>query len=115
MSYKILETDETLNDLCAIAINAYNFTRYTSSGDNVLIAYDTTVKCLCDFPNKFRGISIEHRGYEIRIRAFGNYNLFFCVDEAKGEVIILRVLYQKQNWEHILKLENLYHIEGTVI
>ena len=37
MSYKILETVETLNDLSAIAINAYNYTRYTSSGDNVLI------------------------------------------------------------------------------
>lgn len=70
---------------------------------------------LYDFPQKFRGISIGHGNYEIHIRVFGNYNLFFYVNEIANEVIVLRILYQKQNWEHIMRYEDYYHIEGLAI
>jgi toxin ParE1/3/4 len=115
MSYKILETDESINDVYFIAINAYRYTCDEQSGENVISLYNETVEWLREFPFGYRGISIEHRGYEIHILAFGNYNLFFYIDTSKNEIVVLRVMYQKQNWERILKVQNLYHIDDVKI
>lgn len=113
--YRLHETDEAIQDLNLIAFNAYKYTREKDSGLDFLQKYDETVSALELFPLGFRGISIEYRGYEVRIDPFGNYNIFFVVDEARMYVIILRVLYEKQDWNRILRGSRRYHINGDVI
>ncbi len=110
--YRILETDEALKDVNHIAVEAYEYTKDINSGISFLSFYDELVNSLKTFPFKFRGVSLEHRGYEIHIRPFRNYNLFFVVDWRKQEIVILRALYQKQDWERILRLDDVYHFRG---
>ncbi len=112
MYYRILETDEVLNDLSHISFEAYNYTRDKDSGIKFLNLYDMTVSCMSVFPTGFSAAQIEYRGYEIHILPFGNYNLFFVIDERKGIIVVLRVLYQKQDWQRILNVANSYHINN---
>ena len=70
MFYKILETDESIEDLLQLAFNAYLYTRSKSSGENVFDAFEKAISDISVFPLGFRGISVEHRGYEIRIFPF---------------------------------------------
>ncbi len=115
MYYKVLETDEMINDLSKISFAAYDYTRDVASGVRFLELYDMTIANMSVYPDGFSGTSIYHRGYEIHILPFGNYNMFFIIEEKKKRIIMLRVLYQKQDWNTILKLENLYHSHGKEI
>ncbi len=115
MYYNILETDEAIKDLHKISIQGYEYTRDKNAGIRFLENYSETVETLTQFPKGFRGISIEHRGYEIKIFPFANYNIFFIVREESKDVVILRVLYQKQNWGKILRIDRSYHLLGEAI
>ena len=74
-------------------------------------AYDRQVKVLSAFPIGYRGISIEYRGYEIRLKPFDTYNLFFIVNDDIGKIVILRLLKNLQDWKQILRMETEYHFE----
>lgn len=115
MSYRILETDEASNDLALIAIKAYDYTGSIMSAKRFLSLYNDITNRLELFPLGFRGVCIEYRGYEIRMCPFGNYNIFFIVNDTEKTVTVLRILYQKQNWEHILNVESTYHLDGRAV
>lgn len=115
MYYKVYETDEALRDLFSISVGIYEYTGDKASGENFIEKYSKTVESLNTFPMGFRGVSIEYKGYEIRILPFENYNIFFVVDYDGKKVVILRVLSQKQNWWKILRLGCFYHIQGEAI
>lgn len=112
MYYRILETDEMIGDLSHISFAAYDYTRDRESGIKFLELYDLTIANLAIFPTGYSGVSMEYRGYEIHILPFGNYNMFFILDETKGIIVMLRCLYQKQDWQRILQIENKYHYQG---
>ena len=113
MYHNILETDEVINDVSYISCKAYEYTKDKNSGLIFLQSYDKTIDNMAIFPNGFSATNIEYRGYKIHILPFGNYNLFYIVDETNLEVIILRVLYQKQNWQRILGVDDIYHIRNN--
>lgn len=48
---------------------------------------------------------MEYRGYEIRLKPFDTYNLFFVVDDEMGQIVILRLLKNLQDWNQILRME----------
>ena len=110
MYQTILETDEAINDVSHISCNAYEYTKDQNSGLVFLQLYDKTIENMAIFPDGFSATTIEYRGYLIHILPFGNYNLFFIIDEVGRRIIILRILYQKQNWQRILRVDNSYHI-----
>lgn len=110
MYYKILETDEAIRDIHHISCKAYDFTKDKQSGLVFLSLYDATIANLAIFPSGFGTTGIEYRGYMIHMLPFGNYNLFFVVEDE--EIFILRILYQKQNWQRILRVDNTYHVRG---
>ena len=43
------------------------------------------------------------------------YHKIHETDEAKREIFILRVLYQKQDWQQILKVDENYHVRKNDI
>ena len=115
MYHKILETDEAIEDVLHISFEAYNFTRDKDSGLIFLNLYDATIANVAIFPNSFSSTDIEYRGYVIHILPVGNYNLFYIVDDESKKIYILRVLYQKQNWQRVLRVNNTYHIHDRKI
>jgi plasmid stabilization system protein ParE len=115
MYHKILETDEAIKDLHHISCKAYDYTKDKESGHIFLTLYDATTANMAIFPNGFNTTDIEYRGYIIHILPFGNYNLFYIVNDESKEVYILRILYQKQSWQRILRVDSSYHIRGNKI
>ena len=115
MYHKILETDEAIKDIHHISCEAYNFTRDKNSGIAFLALYDTTTANMAIFPHGSSTTDIEYRGYTMHILPFGNYNLFYTVDDERSRIFILRILYQKQNWQRILRVDNTYHIRSRKI
>lgn len=71
--------------------------------------YDKEVQRLKNFPFGYRGVSFEYRGYEIRIKSFDTYNVFFTVDIEDHCVYILRVLKDRQDWKSIMANPLEYH------
>ncbi len=39
------------------------------------------------------------------------YNMFFVVDDEMGQIVILRLLKNLQDWKQILRMEAEYHFE----
>ena len=113
MYHKILETDEAIKDIHHISCEAYDFTRDKESGLAFLKLYDATTTNMAIFPHSFSTTDIEYRGYVIHILPFGNYNLFYTVNDENKIIYILRILYQKQNWQRVLRVDNIYHIHGN--
>ncbi|MBS5065712.1 MAG: type II toxin-antitoxin system RelE/ParE family toxin [Hungatella hathewayi] len=92
MAYSLLETREAFHDLDVMA--AYMVEKFKNSDAAIrfLNQYDEAISTLKLFPFGYRGISFEYRGYEIKLKPFGTYNIFFIVNMNEGQVIILRVL-----------------------
>lgn len=109
MRYNIMETNEVIQDVINFAYYMIDKFQNKKATEDFLDAYDDEVSGLDMFPNGYRGIGLEYRGYEIRIKPFDTYNIFFVVNEEKHEVTILRLLKDKQNWNRILKVKNKYH------
>lgn len=109
MLFSIQESNESIQDVINFAIYIKQQFKNEQAAENFMNAYDKEVSSLRYFPKGYRGINVEHRGYEIRIKPFDTYNIFFVVDEINQQVVILRVLKDRQNWNKILRTQITYH------
>lgn len=111
MQYNVIETIEAVDDVINFASYMIRELKNQKAADDFLDRYDNEAKKLGLFPTGYRGIGLEYRGYEIRIKPFGTYNIFFVVDYVEQKVIILRILKDRQNWNDILHLQVTYHFD----
>lgn len=111
MQYKLHETREAVEDVAGMA--EYIVRRFANPDATLsfLNQYDKEVQRLMNFPFGYRGVSFEYRGYEIRIKSFDTYNIFFTVDIEEGRVYVLRVLKDRQDWKTILGRQTEYHLD----
>lgn len=54
------------------------------------------------FPVGYDTTGFSYRGYEIYIKPYHSYLLFYTVDENKNEVTVLRVLQDREDWQFII-------------
>lgn len=92
MQYRLRVTREASEDVTGLAGYIARKFANIDAALNFLDKYDKEVQRLTNFPFGYRGVSFEYRGYEIRIKSFGTYNVFFTVDIAEKQVFVLRVL-----------------------
>ena len=111
MQYKIHETLEAVDDIIRFAEYMIQELGNPKAATDFINTYDDMASKLKIFPRGYRGVSIEYRGYEIKIKPFGTYNVFFVIDETKHNIIILRVLKDIQDWNFILQHHNEYHFK----
>lgn len=109
MFFSVRESDESIQDVINLALYIKLQFKNEQAAENFVNAYDREAASLRHFPRGYRGINIEYRGYEIRIKPFNTYNIFFTAIEERQQVIILRVLKDRQNWNHILRTQIEYH------
>ena len=109
MSCKIVETLEAKADVKNFVHYILNKFRNGQAAKNFIEIYDNEIHQLDVFPKAYRSIGIKYRGYEIRMKPFDTYNLFFVVDTADETIIILRVLKNLQNWQKIIRSDDDYH------
>ena len=110
MTYKIVETVEAGRDVENFVMYMMEAFKSKKAAIDFLKDYDKSVESLKTFPFGYRGVSFEYRGYEIRLKPFKSYNIFFTVDIENEWIIILRVLKDRQDWQAILFQNTDYHL-----
>ncbi len=109
MQYKLYETNEAVEDVTKLAVYMIDKFKNRKAAGDFMNAYDKQVDDLKYFPFGYRGISLEYRGYEIRLKPFGTYNIFFIIDIENKSIVVLRILKDLQNWKTILENQREYH------
>ena len=70
---------------------------------NLIVA---KLKTLQDFPKRNAPVPDEIlASCGIRFTNVNNYIIFYVIDEDNTAVTVLRILYNRRNWQHILRLE----------
>lgn len=76
--------------------------RYRILAENFTQKIKKAAQSLDTLPTGYESTGFQHRGYVIYYKPCQTYLLFFIVDDRKKEVIILRVLQDRQNWKYII-------------
>ena len=106
--YRVMPTKEAENDVSSLVAYMVYQLKNEQAARRFLHEYDKQINSLTIFPFGYRGIGFEYQGYEIRMKPFSTYNIFFVVDALKHQITILRVLKDRQNWKAILHNEDEY-------
>lgn len=106
--YKLKLTRESGNDVDNLAAYMAYSLKNRQAAANFLRQYNRQVQNLATFPFGYRGTGFKYQDYEIRMKPFSSYNIFFVVDEKTHQITILRVLKDRQNWKSILHNEDKY-------
>ncbi len=104
MSYGIHITSTAEHDIG----NAADYIEYAlknpDAADTLLDAVDEQISSLSEMPERFRIVDDPIlASWEIRFVIVNNYLAFYTIDKEKQLVIIVRFLYQKSNWNSILR------------
>ncbi len=104
MSYNIYITATAERDiLCAADYIEFTLKNPTAA-DHLLDAATEHINSLADMPEKFRLVDDPVlASWGIRFIIVNNYLAFYTIDKEKQLVIIVRFLYQKSNWNSILR------------
>lgn len=77
--------------------------KYKGLGKHFSEKIKKAVNQLKIFPNGYSTTGFKYRGYDIHLMPLQSYLLFFVIDEQRGEVTILRILQDGQDWEYIIE------------
>ena len=104
MSYIIHITATAERDILRAA-DCIEFTlKNPAAADHPLDAATEQINSLADMPEKFRLVDDPVlASWEIRFIIVNNYLAFYTIDKEKQMVIVIRFLYQKSNWNSILR------------
>ncbi len=104
MSYIIHITATAERDIMLAADHIEFNLKNPSAADHMLDIATEQINSLADMPKKFRLVDDPVlASWGIRFVIVNNYLAFYTIDEEKQMVIIVRFLYQKSNWNAILR------------
>jgi len=98
----ILETTVTL-DLYGILDYITEVLKAPESAERVYWSIKDQVLSLDEMPYRFPLVREEpFASMGVRLMPVESYNAFYVIDEQKNEVHILRILYNRREWQNIL-------------
>ena len=104
MSYIIHITTTAERDIMRAADYIEFNLKNPTAADHLLDVATKQINSLADMPQKFRLVDDPVlASWEIRYVIVNNYLAFYTIDEEKQMVIVVRFLYQKSNWNAILR------------
>ena len=104
MKYLIHITSTAEHDIMRAADYIEYVLKNPDAADNLLDKATEEINSLTDFPEKFRLVDDPVlASWGIRYIAVNNYLAFYTIDTEKQMVIVVRFLYQKSNWNTILR------------
>ena len=104
--YKVIHSETARKDVDnLVAYMIYSLKNYQAAS-NFFNLYDKQISNLKIFPYAYRDIGYEYQGYKIHIKPFSTYNIFYVVDETTHQIIILRILKNRQDWRNIMYYVN---------
>lgn len=77
--------------------------KYRELGENFTQKIKAAVEGLKVLPTGHNTTGIHYRGYDIYLKSYHTYLLFYIIDDEAAIVTILRVLKDGMNWQYILK------------
>lgn len=104
MSYNIHITATAERDIMRAADYIEFTLKNPTAADHLLDAVTEQVNSLAYMPEKFCLVDDPVlTSWEIRFILVNNYLAFYTIDKEKQLVIVVRFLYQKSNWNAILR------------
>ncbi len=101
--YRIKYTYSSRDDIRRLKKYILNNFKYRELGENFSEKIKTAVDGLRTFPTGYNTTGIQYRGYDIYLKPYRTYLLFYIVDDGSSAVTILGVLQDGMNWQYILK------------
>jgi len=97
-----LETTATL-DLYGILDYITIILKSPEAARRVFWSINDQVLSLDQMPTRFPLVKDEpHASLGVRLMPVENYNAFYIVDEGKREVHVIRILYNRREWQSLL-------------
>lgn len=104
MSYIIHITATAERDIMRAADYIEFNLKNPTAADHLLDVATEQINSMADMPQKFRLVDDPVlASWEIRYVIVNNYPAFYTIDEEKQMVIVVRFLFQKSNWNAILR------------
>ena len=104
MSYNIHITAAAKRDLIRAADHIEFVLKNPKAADDLLDEAEKQINSLSDFPEKFRLVDDSVlASCGIRFVIVNGYLAFYTISEEENRVIVVRFLFQKSNWNAILR------------
>ncbi|MCM1180411.1 MAG: type II toxin-antitoxin system RelE/ParE family toxin [Clostridium sp.] len=104
MIYNIYITSAAERDLIRAADHIEFVLKNPKAADDLLVEAEKQISSLSDFPEKFRLVDDPVlSSWGIRFVVVNNYLAFYTISEKENLVIVIRFLFQKSNWNSILR------------
>ena len=104
MSYSIHITATAERDILRAADYIEFTLKNPTAAEHLLDASTKQINSLSDMPEKYYLVDDPVlASWEIRFIIINNYLAFYTIDKEKQTVIVVRFLYQKSNWNSILR------------
>ncbi len=104
MSYNIYITAAAERDLIRAADHIEFVLKNPKADDDLLDEAEIQINSLSDFPEKFRLVDDPVlASWGIRFVIINGYLAFYTISEEGNRVIVVRFLFQKSNWNAILR------------
>ena len=104
MSYKIQITSAAERDLIRAADHIEFVLKNPKAADELIDEAEKQINSLSDFPEKFRLVDDPVlASWGIRFVIVNDYLAFYTISEEENLVIVVRFLFQKSNWNAILR------------
>ena len=106
MSYQLIITEAAEDDMLEILTYISQDLCTPESALAILENIDSQILSLENMPKRFALVSDERLArLSIRLIPVRNYVIFYFVDDHEETVTVVRVLYSKRDWMHLLPLE----------
>ena len=104
MSYKVQITSAAERDLIRAADHIEFVLKNPKAADELIDEAEKQINSLSDFPEKFRLVDDPVlASWGIRFVIVNGYLAFYTISEEENLVIVVRFLFQKSNWNAILR------------
>ncbi len=103
MKYRVLITEIAKDDIKEKKKYILKNFKYREYADNFSKEIKKAVQGLDTLPDGYGTTGFRYRGYDIYLKAYKNYLLFYTVDKSDATVTVLRLLQDGMDWESIIR------------
>lgn len=101
--YEIKYTFSSKNDIRNMKRYILDTFKYHELGDNFSKKIGEAIDSLRVMPRIHSTVGLKYRGYDIYIKPYRSYLVFYIVNDGESVITILRVLQERMNWKYIMR------------
>ncbi len=101
--YRIVYTYSSREDIRKMKKYILDTFQYREYADNFMYNIKNATKGLKILPTGFNTIGFRYKGYDVHMKPYRTYLIFYVVDDAGKTVTVLRILKDGMDWQYIIK------------